>query len=191
MGSLTKLGVGWWLAILSDFPVSFLQSAQADRHLCFLCQFWYTNPVHQAWVTSALTYWAVSPTFTPRFLTNISMYMDILPACGSMCMPGVLGGQKGETDSLQLELQMVTIHHVGTRNQIQVPQESSHCPYLLSHLSIPLNTTSSLQSLTLRSGGAIQAGRLQLPFFLWLLKLDRSMQMRCGEKLSRQGSPTV
>lgn len=47
------------------------------------------------------------------------MYMGILPACVcSMCMPGVLGGQKGETESLQLELQMVVIHHVGARNQI-------------------------------------------------------------------------
>lgn len=43
------------------------------------------------------------------------------------CVPGALGGQKRTADSLELELKMEMIHHVGAGNRIQVFYKSSKC----------------------------------------------------------------
>lgn len=44
--------------------------------------------------------------------------MNVLSACVHvyLCVPGVLRGQKRASDSLELELRMVIIHHVGAVN---------------------------------------------------------------------------
>lgn len=34
-----------------------------------------------------------------------------------LCVPGILRGQKRASDSLELELRMVIIHHVGAGNE--------------------------------------------------------------------------
>ena len=50
------------------------------------------------------------------------MHIDVLPTCVPVhkCMPDACGNQKTVLDPLELELQKVVSHHVGTGNQTQV-----------------------------------------------------------------------
>ena len=47
------------------------------------------------------------------------MHMDVLPACVclcTMCAPGACNSKKKALDPLELELQVVVSHHVGSVN---------------------------------------------------------------------------
>lgn len=106
-----------------------------------------------------------------------------------MCVPGVLGGQKGETESLQLELQMVVIHHVGARinsgspgeQPMPVIAEPSPC-YLKYRVIPPVPHTEDWRS---HSNWQTPASLFSAVAEIGSLNADEVWR----KKLSRQGSP--
>lgn len=46
--------------------------------------------------------------------------MDVLPACTAVCACSTIKGQKGVTDPLELESQMIVSYHLDAGNQTLV-----------------------------------------------------------------------
>lgn len=63
---------------------------------------------------------------SPLVFKNFILCVCVLPAC----VPGVCGGQKRVSSSLELELRMVLNHHVGAWNQTQVLCKTNKCSSL-------------------------------------------------------------
>lgn len=67
-----------------------------------------------------------------------------------MYIPNASGGQKKDSDLVELELQMVVKHHVGAENRAQILYKGSKYSYLLRCVIFGINTLIFIKFITLK-----------------------------------------